>query len=170
MREACTCLFVSISAEWGQCQFIPPRAAATSNRHKCCDARFQLWQRGWWYYGQQCWKAEAALLRPLLTEKYNSGWRDFQESLCHIIGKLLDLVLWFFTFKCIVSGNEGTCDSDGNMSPGNTNTVNGEKTIWCQQKYIVQTNSWDSSWPNTTAVICLLLPLDSSKSEQLKLQ
>lgn len=54
---------------------------------------------------------------------------EISRNLCHIIGKLLDLVLWFFTFKCIVSGNEGTCDSDGNMSPGNTNTVNGEKTI-----------------------------------------
>lgn len=63
-------------------------------------------------------EAVLLLLLPPLTEQYNSSQRDFQEFLGQIIGKLLGLFCVFF--KYIVSVHEGTCDSGGRMTPGNT--------------------------------------------------
>lgn len=86
-----------MSTGQGQHPLVPPRVSAACHQQQWCDARLQLWQRGWRYY-RQGWMTEAVLLL-LLTHQYHSCQQDFQEFPDY--WKIVEIVLCFFQICCI---------------------------------------------------------------------
>lgn len=103
------------------------------------------------------WLKQFSSPSPPLTEQCNSNQRDFQEFLGQIIGKLLGLYCGFFFCKIYCTSPQSNMQFWWQYATREYHTANGEKPVWCQQKYIVQTNGWDSALLNATAVIWLFL-------------